>query len=205
MKTLIVAGVHQAEAEFGESVLENYIEMYGLPDSVSIFNVSENTGSNPQDKQREAQVHALVLQEIEKHKPGLVLDIHNGFNAVDNPYYITLFHSFFNFKNFQEFDDFYHLLQKAGIKSDGVGEWKVPEIIMKNKDFKCIAIETMLKTLSDQYFANKIEGQRHYNFLAAGVKKDKSYYKAITHTAKVVHFLHTEFPEKFPNLFTSQH
>ena len=36
MKTLIVTGVHQAEAEFGERVVEKYKELYGVPDSVKI-------------------------------------------------------------------------------------------------------------------------------------------------------------------------
>jgi hypothetical protein len=202
MKTLIVTGIHQAEAEFGERVIEKYKEIYGVPKSVTIFRVPENKGSNPEDKDKENKSYEQIAPVIIEQKPELVIDIRNGFNAEENPYFITVFHDGLNYANFPDCDALYELFMEKGIHADGCCRWGMHKLVMQT-GVKCIGLETKIKSFTDLWSAEKeFSGQALYDFLAASVKKNnKQYEKAVEHTAKITHFLHTEFPERFPGLF----
>jgi hypothetical protein len=204
MKTLIVTGVHQAEAEFGERAIEKYKELYGVPNSVKIFAVPENKGSNPEDKEKERIALEQVIPIIREHKSELVIDIRNGFNAEQNNYFITVFHDGLNYANFPDFDALNVLFIEKGIQEDGCHQWKMHKLIMQT-GVKCIGLETKIKAFTDLWSAEKqFSGQALYDFLAASAKKNNKYYdKAVEHTAKVAYFLHTELPERFPFLFQS--
>ena len=206
MKTLIVTGVHQAEAEFGERVIEKYKELYGVPNSVKIFAVPENKGSNHEDAEKESAAYAQVIPVIKEHSPALLIDIHNGFKTLNagEPYYITLFYDGLNHvSTHQEFDALYALLLEKRIHAEGCGVLPEHELIRK-MGAKCIGIETKLTAFADWSKQDKLSGQALHNFLAASAKKNNMHYdKAIEHTAQVAHFLHTEFPERFPRLFQS--
>lgn len=202
MKTLIVTGVHQAEADFGDRVIEKYKELYGVPDSVKIFAVPENKGSNPEDTEKERLACEQIVPVINEQKPELIIDIRNGFNAEKHNYFITVFHDGLNYAGFPDFDAMYDLFIEKGIHADGCGQWNMHELI-RQTGVKCIGLETKVKAFIDLWSAQKeLSGQALHNFLAACVKKNnKQYAKAVEHTAKVAYFLHTEFPEKFPGLF----
>jgi hypothetical protein len=205
MKTLIVTGVHQAEAEFGERVIEKYKELYGVPDSVKIFAVPENKGSNHEDIEKEVAAYAQVVPVIKEHSPGLIIDIHNGFKTLNTKgaYYITLFYDAFHFTDHKEVDALYALFLEKRIHADGCGDLPEHELI-RNMGARCIGIETKLCAFADWSEQDKLSGQALHNFLAASAKKNnRQYNKAVEHTAKVTHFLHTEFPERFPRLFQS--
>ncbi len=206
MKTLIVTGVHQAEAEFGERVIEKYKELYGVPDSVKIFAVPENKGSNPEDTEQERIAYEQVVPVIKEHAPDLIIDIHNGFKTLNTgePYYIVLFPDTFHFAHFTEHTEvtaLYNLLMEKRIHAEGCGAMPKHELI-QGLGARCIGIETKFSAFADWPEQDKLSGQALYNFLAACVKKNnKQYAKAVEHTAQVAHFLHTEFPERFPGLF----